>query len=192
MRQVGQLPRIIAWCTVNKTLNFNIVTFVWHNLKISHRGYYNIVLEKILRTEFVRVFDVIHRLVEPQAGNLRCYTLQNNYPSNRRLSADRIVPQITSEPVLGVDDIIGVTFSDIMSISLPVTHSRLVQKLQGCWKVLSPNRKETSYSDRRFWVSYILFMIIIGGILLLFIYITSIIKRNILTIKENISGSRSG
>jgi len=22
VRQVGQLPRIIAWCTVNKTLNF--------------------------------------------------------------------------------------------------------------------------------------------------------------------------
>jgi hypothetical protein len=30
---------------------------------------------------------------------------------------------------------------------------------------------ETSYSDRRFWVSYILFIIIIGGILVLYIYI---------------------
>ena len=39
-------------------------------------------------------------------------------------------------------------------------------------KVLSPTRKETSYSDRRFWVSYILFIIIIGGILVLFIYKT--------------------
>ena len=36
---------------------------------------------------------------------------------------------------------------------------RLVQavervSLQGCWQVLSPTRKETSYSDRRFWFSY--------------------------------------
>jgi len=30
--------------------------------------------------------------------------------------------------------------------------------LQGCWQVLSPIRKETSYSDRRFWFSYILFI----------------------------------
>jgi hypothetical protein len=44
--------------------------------------------------------------------------------------------------------------------------------IQGCWKVLSPTRKETSYSDRRFWCSYFLFIIIIGGILVLFIYIT--------------------
>jgi len=29
---------------------------------------------------------------------------------------------------------------------------------QGCWYVLSPTRKETSYSDRRFWFSYILFI----------------------------------
>jgi hypothetical protein len=43
------------------------------------------------------------------------------------------------------------------------------QWLQGCWLVLSPTRKETSYSDRRFWCSYILFIIIIGGILVLFI-----------------------
>jgi len=28
--------------------------------------------------------------------------------------------------------------------------------VQGCWKVLSPTRKETSYSDRSFWYSYIL------------------------------------
>ena len=32
-------------------------------------------------------------------------------------------------------------------------------------------RKETSYSDRKFWVSYILFIITIGGILVLHIYI---------------------
>ena len=33
----------------------------------------------------------------------------------------------------------------------------------------SPTRKETSYSDRRSWCSCILFIIIIGGILLLYI-----------------------
>ena len=42
--------------------------------------------------------------------------------------------------------------------------------LQGCRWVLSPTRKETSYSDRRFWFSYILFIIIVGGILVLYIY----------------------
>jgi hypothetical protein len=41
--------------------------------------------------------------------------------------------------------------------------------VQGCWYVLSPTRKETSYSDRRFWCSYILFIIMIGGILVLYI-----------------------
>jgi hypothetical protein len=46
------------------------------------------------------------------------------------------------------------------------------ETLQRCWQVLSPTRKETSYSDRRFWVSCILFIIIIGGILVLFICIT--------------------
>jgi len=30
--------------------------------------------------------------------------------------------------------------------------------VQGCWWVLSPTRKETKYSDRRFWSSYILFI----------------------------------
>ena len=35
--------------------------------------------------------------------------------------------------------------------------------------------KETSYSDRRLWFSYILFIIIIGGILVLFIYIKQIL-----------------
>jgi hypothetical protein len=43
--------------------------------------------------------------------------------------------------------------------------------LEGSWKVLSPTRNETSYSDRRFWFSYILSIIIIGGILVLFIYL---------------------
>lgn len=91
----------------------------------------SIVSETILPAEFLRMFDVIHRLVEPQAGTLRVYIVQNNYPNNRRLSADRIVPQITSEPLLGGDNITGVTFIDILFISVRVTHSRLVQKLKG-------------------------------------------------------------
>ena len=41
--------------------------------------------------------------------------------------------------------------------------------------ILSPTRKETSYSDRRFWCSYVLFIIVVGGILVLFIY-TSITR----------------
>jgi hypothetical protein len=86
------------------------------------------------------MFDVIHRLVEPQEGALWLYILQNNYPNNRRLSADRVVPEITSEPVLGVGYISGVTFSDIMFISVLVTHGRLVQKLKGA------TRKSTSYN----------------------------------------------
>jgi len=40
--------------------------------------------------------------------------------------------------------------------------------IQWCW---CPTRKETSYSDRRFRVSCILFIIVIGGILVLYIYI---------------------
>ena len=43
-------------------------------------------------------------------------------------------------------------------------------KWKGCWQVLSPTRKETSYSNRRFCVSYILFINIIGGILVIYIY----------------------
>jgi len=39
--------------------------------------------------------------------------------------------------------------------------------------------KETSYSDRRFWVSYIQFIIIIGGILVLFIYIRRLASNEI-------------
>ena len=45
--------------------------------------------------------------------------------------------------------------------------------------MLSPTRKETSYRDRRFWCSYILFIIIIGGILVLFIYITRLASKEI-------------
>jgi hypothetical protein len=39
--------------------------------------------------------------------------------------------------------------------------------------------KETSYSDTKFWFSYILFIIIIGGILVLFIYITRLASNEI-------------
>jgi len=53
------------------------------------------------------------------------------------------------------------------------------RSLQGCWRILSQTRKETSYSDRRFWCSYILFIIIIGGILVLFIYITRLASNEI-------------
>ena len=71
---------------------------------------------------------------------------------------------------------------------------------RGAGKSLAPTRKETNYSDRRFSVSSILFIIITGGILVLYIYIyiyihthnKTNIKRNILTIKQNTSGSRSG
>nr|YP_009115134.1 NADH dehydrogenase subunit 6 [Termes hospes]AIZ68320.1 NADH dehydrogenase subunit 6 [Termes hospes] len=49
----------------------------------------------------------------------------------------------------------------------------------------------TMYSS--FWFSYILFMIMIGGMLVLFMYNNKTsIKRNILTIKQNTSGSSSG
>jgi hypothetical protein len=55
----------------------------------------------------------------------------------------------------------------VMRFSSPMISS----EYRGCWYVISLTRKETGYSDRRFWVSYILFVIIIGGILVLFIYI---------------------
>ena len=50
----------------------------------------------------------------------------------------------------------------------------MLRLIQGCWLVLRLTRKEKSYSDRRFWVSYILFIIIIGGILVLYIYIQGV------------------
>jgi len=51
--------------------------------------------------------------------------------------------------------------------------------IQGCWKVLNLNRRETNYNDRRFRCSYFLFIIVIGGILVLFIYITSLVSKEI-------------
>ena len=49
--------------------------------------------------------------------------------------------------------------------------ARYDKNVQRCWYVLSPTRKETSYRDRRYWYSHILFIIINGGILVLYIYI---------------------
>ena len=45
--------------------------------------------------------------------------------------------------------------------------------------LLSPARKKTSYSDRMFLCSYILFIIIIGGILGLFIHIARLASNEI-------------
>ena len=60
----------------------------------------------------------------------------------------------------------------VCSLSYPACNAHKPYcHLHGCWWVTSSIRKETSYSDRRFWVSYILFIIIIGGILTLYIYI---------------------
>jgi hypothetical protein len=42
-----------------------------------------------------------------------------------------------------------------------------------------PGRKQTSYSDRRFRVSYILFIIITGGISVIFLYITRLASNDI-------------
>jgi hypothetical protein len=55
-------------------------------------------------------------------------------------------------------------------------------------KVLSPTRKETSYSGRRLWCSYILFIIIIGGILVLFMYITRLTSNEIFSPSNKIHG----
>ena len=58
--------------------------------------------------------------------------------------------------------------------------------VQGCWEVLSPTRRERSYSDRRFWCSYIPFIIIIGGILVLFVYITRLTSNEISLLSNKI------
>jgi hypothetical protein len=96
------------------------------------------------------------------------------------------------------------TFNCLSEKSVSINNTFLLNKesprtntyneIQVCWWVLSPTRKETSYSDRRFWVSYTLFITIIGGILVLFIriYKKTRIKRNILNIKQNKSRSRLG
>jgi len=60
-----------------------------------------------------------------------------------------------------------------------LNYTETIYIYKGCLKVLSPTRKETSYSDRRFPVSYILFIIIIGGILVLFIHITRLASNEI-------------
>jgi len=50
---------------------------------------------------------------------------------------------------------------------------------RGADKSLARQGRKISYSDKRFWVSYILFIIIIGGILVLFIYITGLASNEI-------------
>jgi hypothetical protein len=67
-------------------------------------------------------------------------------------------------------------------LTCPIAEPPLLE----CWQVLSPTRKETSYSDRRFWCSYILFIIIIGGILVLFIYITRLASNEIFSPSKKI------
>jgi hypothetical protein len=59
----------------------------------------------------------------------------------------------------------------------PKPKNTITLSVQGCWWVLIPTRNETSYTDRRFWFSYILF--IIGGILVQFIYITILASNEI-------------
>jgi len=67
-------------------------------------------------------------------------------------------------------------------------HSQLVgigkgtssgEQLRNTGVLISPTRKETSYSDRRFRFSYILFTIVIGGMLVLFIYTTRLASNEI-------------
>jgi hypothetical protein len=63
---------------------------------------------------------------------------------------------------------------------------------KGADKSLARTGRKQATATEDFWVSYILFIIIIGGILVLYIYNKTSIKRNIPTIKQNTSGSRSG
>jgi len=66
--------------------------------------------------------------------------------------------------------------------------------IRGADKSLARPGRNQATAAEDFWVSCILFITIIGGISVLFIYIENktSIKRNILTIKQNTSGSRSG
>jgi hypothetical protein len=49
-----------------------------------------------------------------------------------------------------------------------------------------PASKLRSYKDRRFWCSYILFIITIGGILVTFIHITRLVSKEILSSSNKI------
>ena len=55
----------------------------------------------------------------------------------------------------------------------------LILRYRGADKSLVRPEREKNYSHRRFWVSYILFIIIIGEILVLFIYITRLASNGI-------------
>jgi hypothetical protein len=72
------------------------------------------------------------------------------------------------------------TLQSLLTTILPVYTT------PGCLQVLSPTRKEKSYNDRRFWF-YILFIIIIGGILVLFIYITRLALNEIFSPSNKIN-----
>jgi hypothetical protein len=51
---------------------------------------------------------------------------------------------------------------------------------------LSPTRKETSYSNRRFLCSYILFIMTTGGILVLYIYIYRVSQEECARLRESV------
>ena len=128
----------------------------------------------------------------------------NNYQRNARTPHSTCIPLPLNEGLVdgyGTYCVNHVCCYTVVSgqqllLLLILLAGELVPLVQGYWQVLSPTRKETSYSDSRFWLSYILFIIIIGGILVLYIcmyvYNKTSIKRNILTIKQNTWGSRSG
>jgi hypothetical protein len=89
----------------------------------------------------------------------------------------------------GVDLTGGKTWEVKRAISKLVHNIYLNRHLQGADESLAqPGRKQATATED----SYILVIIIIGGILVLYINNKTSIKRNILTIKQNTSGSRWG
>ena len=65
------------------------------------------------------------------------------------------------------------------SANYSVYETFLRLKYWGADKSLARLGRKQCYSDRRFWCSYILFIIIIGGILVLFMYITRLTSKEI-------------
>jgi hypothetical protein len=67
---------------------------------------------------------------------------------------------------------------------------KLIWSYRGADKSLDRPGRKQSYSDRIFWVSYtcILFIIIIEGLLLLFIYKTRLTSKEILSLSNKIHG----
>ena len=64
-------------------------------------------------------------------------------------------------------DIKCVFFSTTSVRNIPHSKNKSAIYYRGAGKSLVPTRKETSYSDRRFWCSYILFITIVGEILVM-------------------------